>query len=447
VTPRCVHEHRRRRQRTDVQTKALDDIFTLARAVSGMDRPISDVNIINHSSSTCADVYSLALDDASSFVYVNEGAAHCVFERRARFPVNALDRALLRVRKYKFSSSARWRFAAIDEAVWGPRASWVDADAAARDAFYAGAPALVRESCDIDRVAVSFDGEFIASLAKTCEKAERRISRRRRDGGGVDARERVGQLSIVAARERVTFAIAREVYVVEIKPKSGARAGGANGANERTYAARQRLKISRGERSVASAYDPNDLFSGDFARISRAVNALFECPQNNLRVCDRDFAALVDEDGTRADAAATISALRAALPSVVAASADIFAHILRAQSRDEIGYERAHALAMSFKNNQESLTRDDLDALRNFMVAQIAKDCSVVFTIALDDDGTEVEHSPGMRSALFTADDRTHRSCVFAPQIIDVSMKSLEKTAEWFARDAEISRLVLANEP
>jgi hypothetical protein len=50
------------------------------------------------------------------------------------------------------------------------------------------------------------------------------------------------------------------------------------------YAMHQHLKLARGNVVVVSAYDPLDLFSGEPARMRRALAALAATPQNNWRV-------------------------------------------------------------------------------------------------------------------------------------------------------------------
>ncbi|KAK9806894.1 hypothetical protein WJX72_006624 [[Myrmecia] bisecta] len=50
------------------------------------------------------------------------------------------------------------------------------------------------------------------------------------------------------------------------------------------YALHQQLKLAQGSISRASAYDPLDLFSGTPAHMTRALHALVEDPQNNLKL-------------------------------------------------------------------------------------------------------------------------------------------------------------------
>jgi len=400
---------------------------------------------------TSEERISLTIDDVASFEYLNEGNAHCVFEYRGpaheRGPRVRLERALLRVRKTQ--NNRRWQQSALDAAVWdlatrsdedvGVGESWVAADRRARDEFYRDAPKLVSEVSDIEPCVVEFSSEFIAGLASKYDAAER-LERRRRDGQSVDVAERFGQLSRVAARAHSCFSRTQDVFLVEIKPKSGVAVTLDDGKEVSRYQLHQRLKLARGERKMASAYDPLDLFSGDKLRIQTAISALFACPQNNLRICDGDFNVLMDESGAKANT--SLDVIQAALPGMIDASADVFAHILRVQSRDCIGYARAHVLAAELKDDLTNLTAADGALLRDFVVSQIAKDCSVLFTVIIDNPVEDIN----VRTAAFVDAARQTHTCAFTPQIIDVSAKTLDKTGVWRALDDDILDLARANE-
>ena len=417
-----------------------------------MGRTLGDTSV-----STAEERIRLTRDDVASFEYVTEGNAHCLFEYRgpahAHGPRVKLEHALLRVRKTQAACARRQ--SALDADVWGLSTSrggdgdgdesWVAADRLARDAFYCDAPTLAREVNDIEPCVVEFTFEFISGLASKMDAAER-LERRRRDGQTVDVNERFGQLSRVAARAHACFSRMEKVFLVEIKPKSGVAVTIDGRKEVSRYQLHQRLKLTRGERKKLSAYDPLDLFSGDKERIRLAVNALFECPQNNLRICGGDLAVLMDECGARAHALTCLAVLRAAIPSIIHASADVFAHILRMQSRNRVGYERAHVMATQFKDKSTKLTDGDRALLRDFVVSQIAKDCSILFTVAIDTDVEFNDDTATMRTATYVdAAQKTH-PCAFALQIIDVSAKTLDKTGIWRALDADILELARANE-
>jgi len=127
---------------------------------------------------------------------------------------------------------------------------------------------------------------------------------------------------------------------------------------------------------------------------------------------------------------------------MIDASADVFAHILRVQSRHCIGYARAHVLAAELKDDLTNLTAEHGALLRDFVVSQIAKDCSVLFTVIIDNHVDDIN----VRTVAFLdAAHKTH-TCVFTPQIIDVSAKTLDKTGVWCALDDDILDLARANE-
>jgi hypothetical protein len=106
----------------------------------------------------------------------------------------------------------------------------------------------------------------------------------------------------------------------EIKPKCGflpspsLRTAFPAKRTTSRYAMHQHLKLARGNVVVVSAYDPLDLFSGEPARMRRALAALAATPQNNWRVW-RGGARLAAVPALAADgsAADTLDALCEAL--------------------------------------------------------------------------------------------------------------------------------------
>eukprot|EP01102_Stenamoeba_stenopodia_P019052 TRINITY_DN7088_c0_g1_i1.p1 TRINITY_DN7088_c0_g1~~TRINITY_DN7088_c0_g1_i1.p1 ORF type:complete len:500 (-),score=106.67 TRINITY_DN7088_c0_g1_i1:11-1354(-) len=78
------------------------------------------------------------------------------------------------------------------------------------------------------------------------------------------------------------------VLCVEIKPKCGFLPSSPICSDVKRrycrYCMHQRLKLNHGEIRCASEYCPIDLFSGSSPRMDRALNSLFDEPQNNIKV-------------------------------------------------------------------------------------------------------------------------------------------------------------------
>jgi len=77
------------------------------------------------------------------------------------------------------------------------------------------------------------------------------------------------------------------LLTVEIKPKLGQAAVGKGGRGDQglcNFCLKQHFKLTSGVVTSLSQYCPLDLFSGDTARMIRAVRSLIAAPQNNLRL-------------------------------------------------------------------------------------------------------------------------------------------------------------------
>jgi len=103
----------------------------------------------------------------------------------------------------------------------------------------------------------------------------------------------------------------QHVYSVEIKAKQGFL-GADDDLGVCSFCMKQYLKLKRGTVQNVSSYCPLDLFSGQFARFDRALRALLECPQNNLRVFrDGEFLFGARAGANRAD---LLTAVAGSLP-------------------------------------------------------------------------------------------------------------------------------------
>lgn len=390
-------------------------------------------------------------NDAAHYAFAREGNAHAVF--RYAGPRPELRGALLRLLKAPADDAGdrAWRCHALDARAWGvdrDAASWTTLDAAARDVFFANAPTTSgRAGWRDDRAVVRVDGDAMKMLAqKMAGDAAREAAREEgRDGRVANAAEAFGQLSDVALETSDVFKDdAENAWVIEIKPKSFVGAV-VDGKRAWRFPAHQRLKVARGERTKASAYVPVDLLGGD-ADVRRACDALMACPQNNLRVT-RGAHVFVDGRGVTSDAD-VVSTLSRALPVIVKDARDVFKFIFSQQLRggdDAVQtYRDAHELVERLCELDGEVSEESLERLRLFVLGQMAKDCSVLFTVKFDVNISDFDTSDDdlVRLTTFCDENGGTRTCAYRAQIIDASLKSLAKTSAWLrlAEDIEASR-------
>ena len=409
------------------------------------------------SASTSAAVIRITADDVAHYAYAREGNAHVVF--RYTGPRPELRGALLRLLKTPAGArgdrAGRWH--TVDARVWGAdrdEASWTTLDAAARDAFFANAPTTSgRAGWRDDRAVVRVDGDALNALAlKTTRDAAHETARAEgRDGRVANAAEAFGQLSDVAAEtSRVFEDDVDNAWVIEIKPKSFVGAI-VNGRRAWRFPAHQRLKVARGEREAASSYVPVDLLGGD-ADVRRACEALMACPQNNLRVT-RGARVFVDARGVTADAD-VVSTLSRVLPNLVMNAREVFEFIFHHQLRggdDAVKtYRDVHELCERLNATRQragEVSEDLLERLRSFVLGQMAKDCSVLFTVTFDVNVSDIESRDDdlVRFATFVDANGATRACAYRAQIIDASLKSLAKTSAWLRLAEDIDASCVAD--
>ena len=193
-----------------------------------------------------------------------------------------------------------------------------------------------------------------------------------------------------------------------------------------------------------------DLLGGD-ADVRRACEALMARPQNNLRVT-RGARVLVDARGVTADAD-VVSTLSRVLPNLVMDARDVFEFIFHHQLRggdDAVKtyrdvHESVERLSAACQRAGE-VSDDLLERLRLFVLSQMAKDCSVLFTVTFDVNVSDMDSSGDdfVRFATFIDANGATRTCAYRAQIIDASLKSLAKTSAWLrlAEDIDASYVV-----
>jgi inositol-pentakisphosphate 2-kinase len=300
---------------------------------------------------------------------------------------------------------------------------------------------------------VRVDGDALNALAlKTTRDAAHETARAEgRDGRVANAAEAFGQLSEVAAEtSRVFEDDVENAWVIEIKPKSFVGAI-VNGRRAWRFPAHQRLKVARGEREAASSYVPVDLLGGD-ADVRRACEALMACPQNNLRVT-RGARVFVDARGVTADAD-VVSTLSRVLPNLVMNAREVFEFIFHHQLRggdDAVKtYRDVHELCERLNATRQragEVSEDLLERLRSFVLGQMAKDCSVLFTVTFDVNVSDIESRDDdlVRFATFVDANGATRACAYRAQIIDASLKSLAKTSAWLRLAEDIDASCVAD--
>ncbi|CAH1112731.1 unnamed protein product [Psylliodes chrysocephalus] len=80
------------------------------------------------------------------------------------------------------------------------------------------------------------------------------------------------------------FKVAEDTYAIELKLKQGWRPLSEKHFPTCVFCMHQYLKLEKKKIKVLSKYCPEDLFSGNEARMVRAIKSLIEVPQNNFRI-------------------------------------------------------------------------------------------------------------------------------------------------------------------
>ena len=270
---------------------------------------------------------------------------------------------------------------------------------------------------------------------------------------------------------------------VEIKPKCG-YVHHLNPHGVSRFRMHQALKVARGEASRASGYDPLDLFAvaeadpdadpdadAKSARARRALRALAADPQNNLRawVSSRgrgarrvevihDSAAAAGKSsglatGTSEDASINLnvdsnsdSVDVAEIILAALVRSRVLARVLAAQRLDVVGVERAAVLARGWASTEGDERETATRALRDFVVAAVAKDCSVMLAFRRisrrgrrrdGDDGVFEVEVPTRGDGDGDGDGSARFACRVG--VVDLDMKSIRKLPRWLALDREIS--------
>eukprot|EP00249_Psilotum_nudum_P019133 c27112_g1_i1 orf=384-1436(-) len=295
---------------------------------------------------------------------------------------------------------------------------------------------------------------------------------------------------------------------VEIKPKCGflpisVFIAKENAIKKRVsrFSMHQHLKLARGMIKTVSRYSPLDLFSGSYEKIREAIQALFETPQNNLRVfvdgvlvfgtsagcpdsqssekggtdypfesVDRTLKRIIScRDGKR------VSLLQRLVLEFLYSSESLslllemqkldlydiegaihaYYKLLQKRNKTCLGSENRkvdHGIADQTKENDlegnalfdwlSSLTLEDCRrVVRDYLIAATAKDCSIMITFKQLPIGTTVD------------DDFTQTYCLengqnFCSKIsfLDLDLKPLKKMPYYYMLDQEIVKSYMSGD-
>ena len=137
---------------------------------------------------------------------------------------------------------------------------------------------------------ISMSDEISSKIIKAYEEATPHRPKRFVKTTTIDITERKGFL-MEDHTKCSPFSYPSDVLCIEIKPKSGQKTSSSlikptHDIKRRkcTYCLRQMLKFTVGDVDRKSSYCPRDLFSRCNERIKKALNNLFQDPQNNLKI-------------------------------------------------------------------------------------------------------------------------------------------------------------------
>ncbi len=196
-------------------------------------------------------------------------------------------------------------------------------------------------------------------------------------------------------------------FSVELKPKRGYLDAtrsvkdslGGGGGSESYYVKLQRLKVAEGKVTEVSRYDPVDLFSADRSRVCRAVTALVDTPQNNLKVFTFSEAGSTLAYGGRLGKVESVwSAINKGQESFIETLTDAIlnsAAMLAVHAAQGLSHAHpedimaAHCAAIPTFSFDTPEDAHKIPELRDFLLAASANDCSVIMTFG--EDGSVAE--------------------------------------------------------
>eukprot|EP01133_Synstelium_polycarpum_P006905 gene6906-8027_t len=161
------------------------------------------------------------------------------------------------------------------------------------------------------------------------------------------------------------------------------------------------VKVKEGAVSAVSEYCPLDLFSGDAVRQQHAIRAMFECPQNNLKLFQDGVLMFTgalgggtDNNAHQSAGILSVDSLTSILVGILQKERSLLDNLRMAQQLDSLDIEAIHYLYCKLEQipniDPSDLSRfSDLDNLTNeqmeqeinkYLIATTAKDCSIMAT-------------------------------------------------------------------
>ncbi|CAK9882519.1 unnamed protein product [Sphagnum jensenii] len=429
-------------------------------------------------------------DDAEGWLYRGEGAANIVLAYHGSRP--AFIGRVLRIRKVsshdskpKPSTAAEMAQKPIlsedEQKLWREWPAMADATTPAAMAhIYASSiiqPLLGQEHVDAG-VLVYLTPEFLETVNH--DVAEKRPEWRQKNAH----LDLTGGTALLITDHSSFYTVPGRVedlpptITVEIKPKWGCLPTAGTISEENNikkhvsrFSMHQHLKLKQGKISSLSKYSPLDLFSGNTDGIHKALLALFETPQNNLRI----FMDGVEIFGGPEDGGSTeeaISILEEQLQRVSAApkgqrvvafqrlvahmlhTSKILESLLCVQQLDEYDIEGAIVAYHKFLKPDADTEKEgkhidrDLDwvqslswdesrrVVRNYLIAATAKDCGLMLTMR---PLYNISGKPfPVPSTFVTACPTTTQQFVYKIALLDMDLKRLKKMPFYLSLDNEI---------
>ncbi|CAL1355812.1 unnamed protein product [Linum trigynum] len=265
---------------------------------------------------------------------------------------------------------------------------------------------------------------------------------------------------------------------VEIKPKCGflpsssfIAEGNAVKKSASRFKMHQALKLHNKDISEISKYNPLDLFSGSKERMHKAIGDLFSTPQNNFRVFLNGSLILgglgggtsktntvieqTFEDALKGVIQATKGSRTASFMQLIAETvhhSGVLDQLLKVQKLDHLDIEGVihayynlvskpcmvckdlnEAKALHGCESLHSIPMDEsLKIVKDYLIAAIAKDCSMMISFAPTDDVDVGSQYSSVRIP------STNQKFDYKVSFIDLDLKPLKKIEEYYELDQKI---------
>lgn len=265
-------------------------------------------------------------------------------------------------------------------------------------------------------------------------------------------------------------------FTVEIKPKSGIAEKRSrkppSSSSSSSFASRftrlQHFRYQSGVSHRLSEFDPIELFSCDRARMIATLLACAEShPRSNLTVRKRtsssgfDSSWLEDAIGgsvRMCDSAVDHATIRAVLAACVDAllQLELLQHLLQLQRLgNHLDAYNAYRLAIGLSSSATEAANDDtmgkeemnanLQALRNYMIAAIAKDVSIAIMLHEVQSVTEERSSsskalyiPNSPCDCIVHERDSGRVFQCSVRCLDISLKRISKLKQWYEQEEQL---------